>query len=304
MVCPLCGSSSSRIRASIRLVDLLEDIDAAYGTRLVATATHAEASVLLRSCRRCSLEFFDPMIAGDSAFYTELGAAEQYYTTGLRWDQRRTLELLGSASQVIDVGAGDGLFLEALRDRGVGAIGIDFREGASEWNEKTDDCANQVVRFAVDLNDPAERTAAAVRFGGSADWVTAFHVLEHLTEPVAFVRFLRDLVGGCGSLAVSVPNRHRFDPAASQPLDCPPHHLTRWSKKNLEILGRSVGAATCQVYVERDYDRRRMFMGSARWAIDRLQLRSTVDTLVGAPWPPWRVVNGLSLLAVYHFDCA
>ena len=304
MECPLCGSATSRVRCSFRLGDVLAEIDSNYGTRLAAAGQAADQVVTLLSCRRCALQFFDPPIAADAAFYNELGAAESYYSPGLRWDQQLAVDVIGSSTKVIDVGAGAGLFVGELRARGIDTTGIDFRDGESPppANGDGDVPASDHDHLLVDLGNPAELSATAAQIGGSADVATAFHVLEHLHHPVEFARFLRSLVGPGGRVIVSVPNRHRFDPAPSQALDCPPHHLTRWSKANLELLGSMIGATSCDVSIEHDFGLRRMVVGSARWVYDRLQRNAPLAAHVGAPWPPWRVVNAQSLLAVYRFD--
>lgn len=302
MECPLCGSTISRARCSLRLSEVLAEIDSYYGTRLVAAGQAADQAVTLRSCRRCSLQFFDPPVAADAAFYNELGAADMYYSPGLRWDQRLAVDVIGRSARVIDVGAGAGLFVGELRSRGIDAMGIDFRDGESPRPEGVAASAAGNDHLLVDLGNSAELSATAAQIGGSADVATAFHVLEHLHQPVEFARFLRSLVGPGGRVIVSVPNRHRFDPAPSQALDCPPHHLTRWSKANLELLGSTIGATSCEVSVEHDFGLRRMVVGSARWVLNRLRRNAALDARVGAPWPPWRVVNAQSLLAVYRFD--
>jgi hypothetical protein len=44
-----------------------------------------------------------------------------------------------------------------------------------------------------------------------------------------------------GRLFVTVPNRDRMTRLPREPLDCPPHHITRWTSDQLRYLADSVG---------------------------------------------------------------
>ena len=53
-----------------------------------------------------------------------------------------------------------------------------------------------------------------------------------------------------GSLFLSVPNRMRSGRAAAEPLDSPPHHLTRWSRRSLEMLAGAAGLRMREIALE------------------------------------------------------
>lgn len=73
------------------------------------------------------------------------------------------------------------------------------------------------------------------------------------------------------SLCLFAPDRMRPDSAPLEPLDCPPHHLTRWSSASLAaIAGRSgllpVGVATEPVELSIPRDRlRECIRGAMAW---------------------------------------
>jgi SAM-dependent methyltransferase len=72
--------------------------------------------------------------------------------------------------------------------------------------------------------------------------VTAFEVLEHVPDPAAFFREAAALVAPGGYLAIAVPNNegaHRL--CSLEPLQWPPHHLTRWRAADLRRLGERNG---------------------------------------------------------------
>jgi SAM-dependent methyltransferase len=64
------------------------------------------------------------------------------------------------------------------------------------------------------------------------DVVTFFEVLEHQQDPRGVLRAATACLKDDGFVALSVPNRNRWQ-KGTEPLDYPPNHLTRWSPKAL-----------------------------------------------------------------------
>lgn len=103
----------------------------------------------------------------------------------------------------LDVGCGDGRYLEALARRGVarsGLFGLELddsvvadlqRRGFGAWCERVEDCA----RFAPD----------------SLDLITMFHVIEHLDAPDRVVERLASWLRPGGILALETPNLDSLD---------------------------------------------------------------------------------------------
>jgi 2-polyprenyl-3-methyl-5-hydroxy-6-metoxy-1,4-benzoquinol methylase len=70
------------------------------------------------------------------------------------------------------------------------------------------------------------------------DVVCSFHVLEHLPHLRSYVLGMLACLRSGGLLIVSVPNRLRtIDPEFPEPLDSPPHHVSRWHPRQLHALG-------------------------------------------------------------------
>ena len=108
------------------------------------------------------------------------------------------VQLLVGAAPVLDLGCGRGELLEALREAGIGARGVDSDPAMA--------AACRRLGFAVDEGDAlsALRGAAPGSLGG----VTAIHLVEHLPAPVwmqlveAAARALRS----GGALLIETPN--------------------------------------------------------------------------------------------------
>ena len=107
----------------------------------------------------------------------------------------RAMRDSGEKGLLLDVGCGGGLFLNLLREHGVHALGLEKCHAAANaaWNQ------NRVAVVCGDLSkSPVERGTCAV--------VTMFHVLEHLYDPVSYLRSARDLLMPGGRLVLQVPN--------------------------------------------------------------------------------------------------
>lgn len=178
-------------------------------------------------CLGCGLVFSDPMKGADPKLYRGAEAHVDYWTWKfeISWHHRQFLEekdLHGKT--LLDIGCGAGEFLLEAKKAGCDVYGVDFVAEKIEAAKR---------RFGLENVFCATALEAADTFKGkSFDYVTFFEVLEHLEDPVGFIRQVRGLVKPRGRVALSVPNRGRtlarFDTE-----DGPPHHLTRWNIKSV-----------------------------------------------------------------------
>ncbi|HET6794530.1 MAG TPA: methyltransferase domain-containing protein [Acidimicrobiales bacterium] len=226
--CPLCGSGGGAVQGTWRYDDIWAALEAEFGTRFTAEQRRrlspADSTELVR-CGQCGLDRFHPAVAGDAGFYESLSASERYYESD-RWEFHVARELVGDGDVVVDVGAGRGHFLRSL-----GA-------GVHRFAVETNPAAARDLRAAgVEVGDGPGVMAPGVR----ADLTVFFQVLEHLEHPADHVRAFLPAVAVGGRVVVSVPNRDRIRPRDIEPLDLPPHHLTRWSAAQLRVLGAALG---------------------------------------------------------------
>jgi SAM-dependent methyltransferase len=179
------------------------------------------------------LYFFDPMIEGDHAFYT------QYYEWALRkklWSRDTIREEFVLAARhvkpgdrVLDVGCGFGSFRDVIpAEAQTGYVGLDPNFADNTANEGV---INQSL--GEHLADHA----------GAYDVVCAFEVIEHLASPAAmFAEMVRAVRPG-GIVIVGVPHvPSAITRIPNLLMNFPPHHLSWWTKPALRALAERNGA--------------------------------------------------------------
>lgn len=239
--CILCARKNA---LALGLVDAA-DIWAALEQRYAAVFTQDERLALaptgaysLWQCQACGLHYFDPPIPGDSIFYARLSAESEYYVAD-RWDFHAALRRLSSGDRVLDIACGGGRFLEMARQAQATAVGIDTNEVG----------VARARRLGLDVQ-LASLDQFASQEAGRFDVVTAFQVLEHVPDPTEFVRLALTCVKPGGLLLVSVPNRERCVKERVAPLDCPPHHLTRWASPQMLTLAHILGTECVSIELQ------------------------------------------------------
>ena len=193
-------------------------------------------------CARCDLEFWTPRFI-DRAYY----AAAEHTTYDRRrggesFLRERHLLFLRRAApgRLLDIGCGEGAFLAAAQREGYAVRGLDLDPGNIEAARAR---GLEHVNCALLLGDDNEVTSE-VREAGPFDWITAFEVLEHQADPLAFLRAARTQLGPRGRLCGSVPNRDRLLVAQDRRRsrgDFPPHHFLWFSARALTEMLRAAG---------------------------------------------------------------
>lgn len=193
----------------------------------------------LVTCPGCGLEHFADAPQGDAAFYAALMGSECNYETD-RYEFAVVRALVLPGDRVLDVGCGEGGFLRGLPATTT-RVGIDHNGPALAALRRSDSSVSTMeVDAAVHADD----------VGAVYDVVTAFQILEHVEEPRRLLRSLRRLVRPGGSVYVSVPNLERSTKSPFEPLDHPPHHLTRWRIDPLSAAAAAEGLSRTGTWYE------------------------------------------------------
>lgn len=182
--------------------------------------------VEVQSCPACTFGYAVPCVGGDARFYGLAHVGEPHYPSD-RWEFGQTIKVLERSEfkrrlRVLEVGAGHGAFLDALRRMGTHEIlAADYDVGAvRELREKGYDA---IVGSLSDIS------------AGSFDVICLFQTLEHMADVDAVFENLHRLVAPEGSVFLSVPNREAIDfqERVTGYCDMPPNHVGRWSQTAL-----------------------------------------------------------------------
>jgi SAM-dependent methyltransferase len=233
--CPVCGS---------RETGVIESFHDAVGRE--------DYEVL--ACRSCALVFSRPMKFPGSSWYESYNYVCGYVETASAASMGRFPYFLDSLPQpprgrLLDIGCASGQFLQMAAARGydVEGIEVDSRFVAMART------AGLSVRHGV--LDEADARAHA----GAYDVVAAMEVLEHVADPVGFLRLIGSTLKPGGWLLVSVPDNRRPTPFGRDLWDYPPHHLTRWNpgalRLALERAGYAVVGQRSMPLMVREYSR-------------------------------------------------
>lgn len=122
--------------------------------------------------------------------------------------------------RLLDVGCGVGNFLAAAQRRGFDVTGLEINRNAAEFARSHYGLKKIFVGRLEQYWQGCQ--------GETFDVVTFFEVLEHQENPRAFLNAAKRFVAESGFVALSVPNRERWQ-AKFETFDYPPNHLTRWS---------------------------------------------------------------------------
>jgi len=207
MKCPVCGNINNFI-----YIESINDLETGLEYKIY-------------KCPECSLEFSSPMKSALPSHYEKF---EEYFE---RWEFKKALNFISSKkAKIIDIGCGEGHFLNLARKKGFDVFGIDFNENAIKVAKE---------KFCIENVYPYTLEEFIEKFPDEKfDFVFFFHLLEHLEDPLNFMKNIKKILKEDGYIAFSLPNPKRFSLHSNfrEEWDFPPHHLTRWNEKSINKL--------------------------------------------------------------------
>jgi 2-polyprenyl-3-methyl-5-hydroxy-6-metoxy-1,4-benzoquinol methylase len=235
--CPVCGST-----------DIVPCLSAKDYT------VSAETFVVVE-CHSCTLRFTQdvPDAAAILPYYrseeyishtnTSKGLINRMYQHVRRQTMRRKRKLVSQVTglkegTILDIGSGTGTFVQAMKQAGWEAKGLEPDVSARELAKKVHD---------LELSGMEEFLKLPVR---GFDAITLWHVLEHVDDLSAYMQQLEKLLKENGKLIIAVPNYTSKDAEiykeywAAYDL---PRHLYHFSPHSMEMLIKKNGLKLLQV---------------------------------------------------------
>lgn len=242
--CPVCGAALQSLGESYDLRDIFAMWSPlAFPEPVIDEHLAIGKATALYACPTCKLETFLPQIIGLSSFYSTASAAEcgeggGAYYEDTKWDFDEALRDVKHGASLIELGCGPGNFLKMAVSKGGQAIGVEFNPHALS-------VARSRGLTVFDSSGILEQEQ------NSFDIAFSFHVLEHVSDPMAFLASMKACVRHGGVIGVSVPNQDgpiRFiQPCA---MNMPPHHASRWQLRTFEVAAQRLGLGIRRVAYE------------------------------------------------------
>lgn len=168
----------------------------ACGARETRRLLHERGRDVVR-CTHCGLAFLHPFPAVQELAEIYSGsyyARDDVYAASLSREIAGTLRRLLPSGRILDVGSGAGEFLELARGAGYEVHGLDTSESARFHSERSGIPFTKADLTTLDAGD------------GSFDAITMWDVIEHLTEPRAYLAAARRLLRPGGVLVIKTPD--------------------------------------------------------------------------------------------------
>jgi 2-polyprenyl-6-hydroxyphenyl methylase/3-demethylubiquinone-9 3-methyltransferase len=149
---------------------------------------------------RLAAEWWDPK--GESAMLHRLNPVRLAYIRGAidhHWPDAGAARKPLAGKSAIDVGCGAGLLTEPLARLGARVTGLD----AAAENVAAASAHSAAVGLTIDYHNVGIETLENESF----DLVTSMEVIEHVTDPAAFIAGLERALAPGGLMLLSTPNR-------------------------------------------------------------------------------------------------
>lgn len=195
----------------------------------------------IMECDDCGLTTLSSIDHIQDGFYEKSGMHEnnpqsmESWLKNTEWDDQRRFDDMKSLipnKKLLDFGCGAGGFLKKAQQLAESVEGVELEHRVKEYW-----CDDLKIHSSLES------------VGAEYDVITAFHVVEHLSDPVALIKILAQKLSKNGRLVIEVPNSEDalltlYDSDAFQ-------HFTYWSQHlylfNAENLRKLIHLAGLQV---------------------------------------------------------
>ena len=196
-------------------------------------------------CPLTKYRFYYPdSIIGDEEFYESLQSLHADYYLQDKTEFGLALEELDARGKVLEIGCGDGVFLQILKNAGIDGVGLEFNELA----------LNKCLSKGLDVRKDSIENFACKNLE-QFDAVVLFQVLEHVSNISSFIESALSCLRKGGRLIVAVPDNSPYykNFRIHLTFNLPPHHMGLWNAKSLKGLEKIFDVSLESIQYDDDY---------------------------------------------------
>ncbi len=222
--CPLCGGFDSS-QEQFRLTGWLQRCQ---GCDMVFSESAAIPGTLYEEAFSDTDHFYHRYADEGEKLLTGAG-------THIAWGWRqffRTVPIPHGGGRILDIGCSTGVFLSEAKRRGWSNVeGIEISPSAAAFARRLLQCDVHEMPLES-ANLPSERF----------DTVTVYEVIEHLLDPIGFVREITRVLRRSGTVTFTTPNWESVWERQSRDVHrAPPYHLNYFTPRTITKLLTGAG---------------------------------------------------------------
>lgn len=224
---PLSNSKNVVLIKTIEVSDIIKRWKIEFDIDVSNEFEKNNKTVSLYNCLDSGLFFFEPKIEGSTNLYKELQIKFDWYYLEDKWEYKVALNEIKKCKNVIEIGSGKGTFVnKVLKNTDIKIVGLETSEEAVLKAE-----LDSLPVYLKTLEDFLSENP-----NYEFDAIISFQVLEHLSDPLSFLKAQVSYMKKGAKLILCVPNVDCFYQFSDELLDMPPHHAAKWSKKSFNYL--------------------------------------------------------------------
>jgi len=236
--CPLCGSVKNKFIERISLDDLSFLYEKQLGSSVRPFFTKSGFNYLkLLKCGRCGLKYFQPSLRSSRQIDYILETKDWYFLDN-KEEFIQAIENITPKSKVLEIGAGNGNFALILASR--------YYTGLEKSRSAREIASSKGIKLLGEsLFEHSKKNK------NMYDAICMFQVLEHISNPNAFLKSALRCLKANGKLIISVPNDDSFvGVVLNYELNFPPVHKTRWNMEVFYFIAEKFGLNIEKLYSE------------------------------------------------------
>lgn len=222
---PFDASVEAKIISSIKTSDIIIGYKKNYDLDISSCFKNIE-TIYLCECPLTRLRFYFPFnLDGNAEFYEKISLKDWYYSTD-RWEHITVADLIPAGKSVLEIGPGDGVFLQKLKaSKSISYVGLELNPAAIEKAKSRGiHLTNELLGKHVENNT------------GVYDVVCSFQVMEHISAIHSAINDSVKALKKGGQLIIAVPDNGALFKSNIHPsryLNMPPHHVNLFDEQSL-----------------------------------------------------------------------